>query len=336
MKEVLYHFWNLYFCTQLKREAIMRGLNPDQLRAFLEVLELGSFTAAAKKLNLSQPAVSLQIRELEAKCGVSLLDRSGRRPLPTAAGQQLVVHARRIMAESDEALSAMHRMKSSALGIVRLGMTTPALTYLARDPIRRIRRDMCDTALVLSLAPSRRLVELVREGEVDIAIVSLPFDPTNLDVRIIVDEDIVGIGPEGLTGEGNALTPEIMSTLPFYVQGNPDVQMSHAMSWFRSAGLSPQAWIEVETLEACCAAASAGLGATIAPAGMAAHMKIGRLDPPIKRTIALISRTDVKLSRPAQAISNILGESIKTTVSSSMRENVAEKPGHAAQIAATA
>lgn len=317
----------------------MRGLNPDQLRAFLEVLELGSFTAAAKKLNLSQPAVSLQIRELEAKCGVSLLDRSGRRPLPTAAGQQLVVHARRIMAESDEALSAMQRMKSSALGIVRLGMTTPTLTYLVRDGIRQLRRDMPETALVLSLAPSRRLIELVREGEIDIAIVSMPFDPTNLDVRIIADEEIVGVGPEGLTKADEALTPEIMSTLPFYVQGNPDVQMTHALSWFRSAGLSPQSWIEVETLEACCAAAGAGLGATIAPAGMAAHMDLAgsiyALDPAIKRTIALISRTDVKLSRPAQLIGRVLGEHIEARVRRPRRSDP-EAPTEPAVIAATA
>ena len=56
----------------------MRGLSPDQLRTFIEVVDLGSFTAAAKRLNLSQPAVSLQIRELESRCGVQLLQRDGR------------------------------------------------------------------------------------------------------------------------------------------------------------------------------------------------------------------------------------------------------------------
>lgn len=303
----------------------MRGLNPDQLKAFLEVLELGSFTAAAKKLNLSQPAVSLQIRELEAKCGVPLLDRNGRRPLPTAAGLQLVTHARRIMAESDEALSAMQRMKSSALGIVRLGMTTPTLTYLARGGIRQIREQMEDTALVLSLAPSRRLVDQVREGEIDMAVVSLPLDTTNISVRVIAEEQVVAIVPETIALQGGVATPEQLSSQPFYVQGNPDVQMTHALNWYRSAGLSPQAWIEVETLEACCAAAAAGLGVTITPASMAACMidreNVFKLDPAVTRTIALISRSDISLGKAATTIGNILVRSIAATIDAALAEN---------------
>ena len=61
----------------------MRSLNLDQLRAFLEVVECGSFSAAARRLNLSQPAVSLQIRELEQRLGVQLVERlASRRMLP--------------------------------------------------------------------------------------------------------------------------------------------------------------------------------------------------------------------------------------------------------------
>jgi DNA-binding transcriptional LysR family regulator len=53
----------------------MRNLNPDQLRTLIEVVELGSFTEAAKRLHLTQPAISQQIRELENRCGLQLVDR---------------------------------------------------------------------------------------------------------------------------------------------------------------------------------------------------------------------------------------------------------------------
>ena len=130
----------------------MRGLNPDQLRTFVDVVDLGSFTAAARRLNLSQPAVSLQIRELEARCGVQLLDRVGKKPFPTPAGRQLLVHAQRILNENEDALAAMKRIRDATGKQVRVGMTMTTLTYLARDVIRRFMRDnpTIDLQLILS------------------------------------------------------------------------------------------------------------------------------------------------------------------------------------------
>src|SRR5687767_6540813 len=67
----------------------MRSLNLDQLRALLKVIELGSFSAAARQLNLTQPAVSLQIRELERRFGVQLIERVGKQAHATAPGRDL-------------------------------------------------------------------------------------------------------------------------------------------------------------------------------------------------------------------------------------------------------
>ena len=67
----------------------MRSLNLDQLRAFIEVIERGSITAAAKQLNLSQPAVTHQVQELERRFGVPLTERIGKRMYLTQAGEKL-------------------------------------------------------------------------------------------------------------------------------------------------------------------------------------------------------------------------------------------------------
>jgi DNA-binding transcriptional LysR family regulator len=80
----------------------VRGLNADHLVAVAAVAELGSFSAAAQRLNLTQPAVSVQIRQLERRLGVRLFERVGRRVEPTVAGQNLLPHLRRI----DEAVAA--------------------------------------------------------------------------------------------------------------------------------------------------------------------------------------------------------------------------------------
>ncbi|MEJ0074505.1 MAG: LysR family transcriptional regulator [Alphaproteobacteria bacterium] len=87
----------------------MRSLNLDQLRTLSEVLAQGSFSAAARTLNLTQPAVSLQIRQLESRLGVKLIERFGKQAHPTAPGQDLLDHARRIFAECDAAERTMRR-----------------------------------------------------------------------------------------------------------------------------------------------------------------------------------------------------------------------------------
>jgi len=68
----------------------LRGLNFDQLRTLLEVVEQGSFSAAARRLNLTQPAISLQIRELERRFGVRLIERLGKQAHATVPGRELV------------------------------------------------------------------------------------------------------------------------------------------------------------------------------------------------------------------------------------------------------
>src|SRR5947209_18632682 len=99
----------------------MRQLNLDQLRTFAQVIDLGSFSAAAERLGLSHPAVSLQVKQLEKRLGVRLIERVGRRAAPTAAGEELLAHVRSIDATVAATLEAMARHSTGAVGRVRLG-----------------------------------------------------------------------------------------------------------------------------------------------------------------------------------------------------------------------
>ena len=99
----------------------MRRLSLDQLHAVVEVVRLGSFSAAARNLNLTQPAVSLQVRELEERLGLKLVERIGKRAYATAAGAELIERARRIEREVDDALDAMRRRRDGGLARIRIG-----------------------------------------------------------------------------------------------------------------------------------------------------------------------------------------------------------------------
>src|SRR6267378_7003685 len=108
----------------------MRSLNLDQLRAFVEVVERGSLTAAAKELNLTQPAVTHQLQELERRFQVSLVERFGKRAYLTQAGEKLIEHARNLLDEDSRAHVAMRRFGDGWLGRVRVGTSMTVLMYV--------------------------------------------------------------------------------------------------------------------------------------------------------------------------------------------------------------
>jgi len=99
----------------------MRGLNLDQLRALVELIERGSFTAAARELNLTQPAVTHQVQELERRFKVTLVERSGKHVYLTQAGEKLIEHARCLLEEEARTQLMMRRFSDGWLGRVRVG-----------------------------------------------------------------------------------------------------------------------------------------------------------------------------------------------------------------------
>jgi len=220
----------------------MRSLNPDQLRTFIEVVERGSFTAAGRELHLTQPAISLQVRELEAYCRVRLIDRCGRRPVPTEAGRVLLVHARRILKANEEALSALRSHGGASGSRVRVGMTMTTLTYLARDVVRRLKRDHPEIDMPITLSSSPGLIEGIRSSNLDIAIVTWPGDEPDIDAEVIYSDTVMGIVPDGgFVPQPVRATAALLSSMPFIVQNVGDVQTVLAQEWFRASGQAPNA-----------------------------------------------------------------------------------------------
>src|SRR5215813_6825042 len=119
----------------------MRSLNLDQLRAFVEVVERGSFTAAAKELNLTQPAVTHQIQELERRFQVSLVERFGKRAYLTQAGEKLIEHARSLLDEDSRTQVTMRRFGDGWLGRVRVGTSKTLLMYVLPPILRQLKTD---------------------------------------------------------------------------------------------------------------------------------------------------------------------------------------------------
>src|SRR6266851_2652970 len=152
----------------------VRGLNLDQLMTFATVAELGSFSAAADRLNLSQPAVSMQIRQLERRLGVALLERIGRRAQPTAAGRELLPHISRIDGAIGGALEAVGHFSHDVAGRVRLGTGATALTYLLPPTLGELHRGFPSLELVVRTGNTPDILKGLDDNDLDIAVVTLP------------------------------------------------------------------------------------------------------------------------------------------------------------------
>ena len=152
----------------------MRSLNLDYLRTFVDVIELGSFSAAAERLNLSQPAVSLQIRQLEKRVGVSLIERVGRKARPTAAGSELLDHARQIDTVVAAALDGMARHAKGVMGRLRLGTGATACIFLLPPVLRDLRQRFPTLEITVSTGNTADIVKAVEENTIDIGLVTMP------------------------------------------------------------------------------------------------------------------------------------------------------------------
>ena len=146
------------------------NLDVDQLKTFLAISQSGNFTRAAEEVNKTQSAVSMQMRRLEETLGRPLFARDGRASRMTADGERLVDYARRIVALSDEAVSAF--TKPDVTGTIRFGTPDDYADLFLPEVLGRFSRTHAQVNVDVECHPSQLLAERIRHGELDLAVVT--------------------------------------------------------------------------------------------------------------------------------------------------------------------
>ena len=145
-----------------------------QLVVFTEVAQQGSMSRAAARLHLTPPAVSMQIKEIEAQVGLSLFDRHGRQATLSTAGEYFLVHAKRLLANLKEADNAMARFKRLEHGLLTIGIVSTA-KYFVPQLLARFHKEHPGVEVRLRVAGNReQLVALMQAGEVDLSVMGRP------------------------------------------------------------------------------------------------------------------------------------------------------------------
>jgi DNA-binding transcriptional LysR family regulator len=283
----------------------MRNLNLDQLQTLLEVIEIGSFSAAARQLNLTQPAVSLQIRELEQRFAVKLVERLGTRVQATAPGQELAEHARRIFRECDFATSAMRRFRDGWIGRVRIGTTNTAMTYHLPAVIRKLRQNHPGIELLITNTPTRDTVEYVIQNRFDLGLVTLPIDESQLKVTPLRPETLMAILPAAWPDIPDRVTPDYAARQPLVLEHPRAAVHALVMQWLAAQLPLLRTPMHMGTVESMKNIVELGLAMSIVPSVAVQQPMPGvvvrPLDPPMACTLALIEHRS-KASEPALAI----------------------------------
>ena len=158
----------------------MRSVTFRQLQVFASAARHLSFARASEELHLSQPAVSMQIKELEGAVGLPLFDRSARKIALTTPGEYFLVHARRMLAALKDAADTMARMKGVETGRLTIGIVSTAKYFVPRL-LAEFRREHPAVELRLEVGNRQELIAQLQNNEVDLAIMGTP--PRELDTR---------------------------------------------------------------------------------------------------------------------------------------------------------
>ena len=165
-----------------------------QLKAFLAIAEAKTFTAGARRVNVTQAAISMQIRQLEEEVGLQLFTRTPRRVILTEAGEYLLERARKILREHDSALAEIAEVAGAEYGRLRIGTASGTFAmHQLPNILQRVKDKFPNSELTVSSGTSQRLVDKMMHGEIDIAFVSLPVDNANITTESIFSDEIVAI-----------------------------------------------------------------------------------------------------------------------------------------------
>lgn len=194
-----------------------------QLSYFTTIVNEGNISQAAKKLNISQPPLSHQMKLLEAELGVTLFERGSRRIRLTPAGKTFYDRALAILDLSQAARTELTAQKQEIQGVVRLGIISSAVEFVTRHYLAPFRRSYPKALFELHESNSYHLLDLLHSNQIDLAVIRTPFSKAGLEMQTLPPEAFLAIGREmiwSITRSPNALLTDIPPIRHWFCDSN--------------------------------------------------------------------------------------------------------------------
>jgi LysR family nitrogen assimilation transcriptional regulator len=294
-----------------------------QLRYFVAVVEAQSFSRAAQKLYVAQPALSLHVRNMESDLGTELLLRTPQGVVPTDAGLVLLQRARDIIADFESAKQAVGEHARDPAGEVQIGLPGTIAELLAVPLILRTRERYPKIRLKIAEAMSGFVLEWLHEGRIDLGVLYLPIYERGLRSTPVATEQLYLFAPGDLEGvelppPGTALDFSTIAELPVILPGPSHGLRALIDAEMESASVELSTVIDVNSYKAIKTLVAHGEGVSILPAhSIAAEVDAGQFrswpisEPPFGRTVHLVQPFDKPLSAAAIAVQHLCEETLQ-------------------------
>ena len=224
-----------------------------QIEYFVRVAELGSFTRAAIALDIAQPALSRQVRQLEVELRQHLLVRNGRGALPTEAGNLLLEHGRGILHQVERAREELGRIRGALAGRVALGLPPSLAKVLTVPLIREFRRRMPQATLSITEGLSVGMQESVASGRLDIALLYNAKPSAEIEVTPLLEESLFLVqrkaGAAARTPK-TAVPLRDLAALPLVIPTRPNAIRMLVEAEMANQGCHPNIALEIDGVAA--------------------------------------------------------------------------------------
>ncbi|MCR4265297.1 LysR family transcriptional regulator [Nitratireductor sp. ZSWI3] len=297
-----------------------------QLRYFVAIVEQGSFSRAAQVLNVAQPALSAHVRNMEADLGMRLLFRSAQGVVPTEAGATMLRNARLIIDQVATAEAEIRGHAAEPQGEVRIGIPGTISQKLAVPLILAVRTRYPGIKLRIAEAMSGFVLDWLRAGHVDLAILYMPAVDRGLASERLFVEELCLLGPArpktGLrTPGGPSVDFSAVAELPLILPGQAHGlrQMLERLAVARNVTLNSE--LDVDSYAAIKDLVARGLGFSILPLhAVASEVTAERLrcwsivDPVIQREVHLVRPSDRPVPRAVSVVESLCREVLLSLV----------------------
>ncbi|MEU6414974.1 LysR substrate-binding domain-containing protein [Microbispora sp. NPDC046933] len=291
-----------------------------QLRAFLAVADHLHFREAAAALRMSQPALSSAVAALEETLQVRLLERTTRKVLLTPAGERVSVHAARVLADLDDLVNDAARTREPFSGPAHLGVIPTVAPYLLPLLLPMFARRFPRLKLIVQEARTETLLEEVREGRLDMALLALPTDVTGLTEEPLYDEDFLLALPADhpLANDTEPLGRDVLRGLDIVLLNQGHCLREQAIDVCREVGARTTMTTYATSLPTLVQLVAGGLGVTLIPemtamaeTGKPVPIALRRFARPPGRRIGLTYRATAARSGEFAQLASALREAVQ-------------------------
>jgi len=283
-------------------------MNFNQLKAFYYTVKCGSLSAAAEALYITQPAVTKQIQQLQTAYGVKLLNRFGKKMVPTDAGEVLFDFADKIFQFESQAEESLRDFQQRKSGRLRIHASESFGAYYLPHIINLFRKKYPKVRVSVNIFPNREIIENTVKLENDMGFISYPFEHKKLVVQEVLEDRLVLIVPPSHPfSRKKLLEPRQLNGQPVIMHEKGSASREIVDEFARRNNLSVSISLELSNNEAIKRAVEEGIGLSLISEHVVhEEVKEKRLksiplaDPALKRKFYLIYHREKYLSRPFQ------------------------------------